>query len=116
MNANQLKVLWISASIVVAMAIYPPWQYESPTSVEERGYSLLFVAPAAHSPEVHRANRVDMRRLFVGIFIVSVIGLVLICSLKKSKCKAVDEHMCPACSMPYELGAKFCHSCGEQLL
>jgi len=116
MNANQLKVLWISASIVVAMAIYPPWQYESPTQLQERGYGFLLAPPAAHSPEIYRANRIDMGRLFVGIFIVGVIGFVLICSLKKNKCTIEELYTCPACSMPYELGAKFCHSCGEHLL
>lgn len=61
MNAKQRRALWIGISVMIAMAMYPPWVVALRGSTMPFGYSWIFRPSNPHDTWI----ALDLARLFV---------------------------------------------------
>lgn len=91
MNLKRLEVLAMSALFLAVLAVFPPG---NSLAVSLRGFP----------------------RLLLGVLIFAfLMSLLMKCCETKKKCEQKEMYSCASCSTPYELGNKFCHSCGAEL-
>lgn len=113
MNIRRLEVLSMSALFWVVLAVLPPWQHLGHLTRET--VCRFHNAPSALAVEYGLAFQVgNLPMLIFGILLVTF-GLALLFDCRKRKASQKEKYSCATCSTPYELGNRFCHSCGAEL-
>lgn len=70
LSPKQARLLWIGVVLVLAMAIFPPWEYRPVlrhAMTAPAGYSWIFLPPKLDNV------RVDITRLGIAWFAVAVV-------------------------------------------
>lgn len=68
-SRKQVRLMWVGAVLILAMAIFPPWEYtyenEGVRSAKPARYGLIFAPPSTEDTGTASGIRLDVNRLLV---------------------------------------------------
>ena len=92
---KQRKIISIGAFVLIVCCLFPPWVYtvkhRDIYSEESAGYSLILSPPEKKGDSAANGVKLDVTRILLQIFMISVATSVSVLLLSSSKPTESDE-------------------------